>query len=233
MILERLDKILSQAGICSRKDCARLARRGQITVDGQTVKDPSVKIDENASIEVDGKSIARRRTVVCIMNKKAGYVTSTDDPTSPTVMELLPDDLLRQSVVPAGRLDKDTEGLLVLTNDGDLLHRLISPKSEVEKEYYIEYEGNLKADAPEIAKKGVELKDGTVCKSADMKNLEKGRCTLTIREGMYHQIKRMVAALGAHVRYLKRIRIGKLELGNLEPGAVRELTPEETRALFD
>lgn len=230
--MERLDKIISNSGYASRKQCGKIAREGRITVNGQVVRMLDMKVDENAIIAIDGQELERHRTVVCMMNKPSGYVTSTDDPTSPTVMELLPEAMLRQKVVPAGRLDKDTEGLLIFTNDGDLLHRLISPKSEVAKQYYIEYEGTLKPEAPEMAKSGVVLRDGTVCKSADLKLLEEGRCTMTIREGMYHQIKRMVAAMGAHVTHLKRIRIGALELGELENGEVGELSEREIGLLF-
>ena len=231
--MERLDKILSEAGVCSRKDCARLARRGLITVNGLEVRDPADKVDENAVIEVDGEPVVRRREVVCIMNKPTGFVTSTEDDRSRTVMELLPDEMLRQKVVPAGRLDKDTEGLLVFTNNGDLLHRLISPKSEIPKTYYVEHEGRITDEAVRKAEQGVVLKDGTICKSARIECLGEGKSTITITEGMYHQVKRMFAALGCHVTYLRRIQIGKLPLGDLEPSKVRELNQEEITSLFN
>ncbi|MBQ3316528.1 MAG: rRNA pseudouridine synthase [Spirochaetales bacterium] len=231
--MERLDKILSEAGVCSRKDCSRLARRGLITVNGLEVRDPAEKVDENAVIEVDGEPVARRREVVCIMNKPAGFVTSTEDDRSRTVMELLPEEMLRQKVVPAGRLDKDTEGLLVFTNNGDLLHRLISPKSEIPKTYYVEHEGRITDEAVRKAEQGVALKDGTVCKSAAIECRGEGKSTITITEGMYHQVKRMFAALGCHVTYLRRIQIGKLPLGDLEPSKVRELNQEEITSLFN
>lgn len=230
--MQRLDKILSEAGVCSRRDCERFARRGLITVNGLVVRNAAEKVDENAVIELDGERVERQRRVVCIMNKPAGYITSTADETGRVVMELLPSNLLLQQVVPAGRLDKDTEGLLVFTNDGDLLHRLISPKSEVSKTYEVHYEGTLVPDAVEKAKQGITLKDGTVCKSAALVISENGGCTITIREGMYHQVKRMIAALGGHVTYLRRIAIGKLELGDLESGGVRELTESEIEDLF-
>ena len=230
--MQRLDKILSEAGICSRRDCERLVRKRLILVDGNPVSSAATKIPDEATISVDGVPVQRRRRVVCIMNKRAGLVTSTEDPQSPTVMEDLPEDLLSQGIVPAGRLDKDTEGLLVFTNDGALLHRLISPKAEVTKEYYIEYEGNLQADAPEKAKAGITLKDGSVCKSAGLFLTEPGKCTICIREGMYHQVKRMIAALGGHVTFLRRTRIGALEIGDLKPGEVRELSEKETEKLF-
>ena len=230
--MERLDKILSEAGVCSRRDCERLVRRGLITINGQIVKSASEKADENASIEIDGELVQRRREVVCIMNKPAGFVTSTEDDRNRTVMELLSDEMLRQRVVPAGRLDKDTEGLLVFTNNGDLLHRLISPRSEVPKTYYVEYEGTITEDSVRTAEKGVVLKDGTVCKSAKIERVGEGQSTITITEGMYHQVKRMFAALGFHVNYLRRIQIGNVKLGDLQSSQVRELSEEEINSLF-
>lgn len=230
--MQRLDKILSEAGICSRRDCERLVRKRLILVNDSPAVSAASKIPDDASIEVDGIPVVRRRRVVLIMNKRSGLVTSTEDPLSPTVMDDLPDEMLSQLIVPAGRLDKDTEGLLVFTNDGALLHRLISPRSEVTKEYYIEYDGTLQADAPEKAKAGITLKDGSVCKSADLVLLQGGKCTICIREGMYHQVKRMIAALGGHVTFLRRTRIGALEIGDLKPGEVRELSEKETENLF-
>ena len=231
-MMERLDKIISEAGLCSRRDCERLAKRGRITVDGQIVKNASEKIADTAIIEIDGEPVARHREVVCIMYKPAGFVTSTEDDRNRTVMELLPEEMLRQKVVPAGRLDKDTEGLLVFTNNGDLLHKLISPKYEVQKVYYVEHEGDVNNEVIEKAKNGIQLKDGTVCKSAEITRLEEGKSTICIREGMYHQVKRMYAALGLHVNYLRRIQIGNLTLGDLKPSEVRELSEEETSLLF-
>ena len=230
--MERLDKILSEAGVCSRRDCFRLARRGLITVDGVAVNDASAKIAAGALIAVDGDPVQRRREVVCIMNKPAGFVTSTEDELSRTVMELLPKELLRQKVVPAGRLDKDTEGLLVFTNNGDFLHHLISPKSNVAKTYYVEHEGSISEDAIKAAEKGLVLKDGTVCRSAELKRIGEGKSEIAITEGMYHQVKRMFAALGCHVTYLRRIQIGNVKLGDLQSSQVRELSEEEINSLF-
>ena len=230
--MERLDKIISNSGYCSRKQCGKLAREGLITVDGQVVRMLDTKVPESAVIAIDGQILERRRRIVCILNKPQGFVTSTEDDRSRTVMELLPESLLAQKVLPAGRLDKDTEGLLVFTNDGDLLHRLISPKSDVTKEYYIEYEGTLQPDAPERAKEGIILRDGSICKSADLKILDGNRCTISISQGMYHQVKRMIAALGAHVTFLRRTRIGALEIGDLKTGEVRELSQKEAESLF-
>jgi len=230
--MERLDKVISSAGICSRKECGRLGREGRITVNGQVVRMLDTKVDEDAVIAIDGQEIVRHRDVVCIMNKPAGFVTSTDDNRSRTVMELLPEEMLRQKVVPAGRLDKDTEGLLVFTNNGDLLHRLISPKSGISKTYYVEHDGLITDQAVKNAQEGIVLKDGTVCKPARIDILSDGRSDITITEGMYHQVKRMFAALGCHVTYLRRIRIGGLSLGDLEPSQVRELEPDEVGLLL-
>ena len=230
--MERLDKIISEAGLCSRRDCERLARRGLITVDGLVVKNASEKVSDTAIIEIDGEPVVRHREVVCILNKPAGFVTSTEDDLNRTVMELLPQELLRQKVVPAGRLDKDTEGLLVFTNNGELLHKLISPKYEVPKVYYVEHEGDVTDSIIRRASDGVVLKDGTVCKSAVIERLGEGKSTICIREGMYHQVKRMYAALGLHVNYLRRIQIGGVKLGDLEVSKVRELTEEEKTLLL-
>ena len=230
--MERLDKIISEAGLCSRRDCERLAKRGRITVDGVIIKNASEKVSDTAIIEIDGEPVSRHREVVCIMNKPSGFVTSTDDDRNPTVMELLPEEMLRQKVVPAGRLDKDTEGLLVFTNNGDLLHKLISPKYEVQKVYYVEHEGDVSDTTIQKAEEGVQLKDGTVCKSATIERIEEGKSTICIREGMYHQVKRMYAALGLHVNYLRRIQIGNLPIGDLKPSEVRELTAEEIEKLL-
>ena len=230
--MDRLDKIISEAGLCSRRECERLARRGLITVDGLVVKNASEKVSDTAIIEIDGEPVARLREVVLIMNKPAGFVTSTEDDLNRTVMELLPEELLRQKVVPAGRLDKDTEGLLVFTNNGELLHKLISPKHEVQKVYYVEHEGDVTESVVERVKSGIVLKDGSVCKSAVIERLGEGKSTICIREGMYHQVKRMYAALGLHVNYLRRIQIGGVKLGDLEVSKVRELTEEEKTLLF-
>ena len=185
-MMERLDKIISEAGLCSRRDCERLAKRGRITVDGLIVKNASEKVADTAIIEIDGEPVERHREVVCIMYKPAGFVTSTEDDRNRTVMELLPEEMLRQKVVPAGRLDKDTEGLLVFTNNGELLHKLISPKHEIKKVYYVEHEGDVTEETIERAQSGIELKDGTVCKSAEITRIGECQSTISIREGMFH-----------------------------------------------
>ena len=231
MSMERLDRILSQAGFCSRKDALRYARKGLIKVNGLVVRRSDEKIDEDSRIEIDGVLLEPHRNMVCMMNKPKGFVTSTADDRNRTVMELLPESMLRQGVVPVGRLDKDTEGLLLFTNDGDLQHRLISPKHCVSKVYYVEHEGDITEDDIQRAKNGIGLKDGSQCRSAIITRLEEGKSTIEIHEGMYHQVKRMYAALDHHVNFLRRIKIANLELDGLKTGEVRELTADEIKAL--
>lgn len=231
--MERLDKILADAGLGSRKDCERLVRRGFVTVNGELVRVASAKVSPEDTVVCDGEVVVRRRSVTCIMNKVAGLVTSTEDGRNRTVMEHLPDEMAIQKVLPVGRLDKDTEGLLVFSNDGDLIHRLISPKHNVPKVYYVEHKGDITATEISAAESGLVLKDGSVCKSAAIMRISEGRSLILIREGMYHQVKRMYACMGLKVNYLKRVQIGSLFLGDLGFGQVRELTEEEIEKLSD
>lgn len=231
--MDRLDKILGDAGIGSRKDCEKLIRRGYVTVNGEVVRTASLKVADSDVVAIDGEVVPRHRDVVCIMNKVAGLVTSTEDGRNRTVMEHLPQDMQVQKVLPVGRLDKDTEGLLVFSNQGDLIHRLISPKHEVPKVYYVEHDGDVTSSEVEKAFSGIALKDGSVCRSADLMRIAEGRSLILIRQGMYHQVKRMYAAMGLHVNYLKRVQIGSLVLGDLAPGEVRELSESEIALLSD
>lgn len=231
--MERLDRILSEAGACSRRECVALVRRGLVTVDGVLATSAAQKVPDRVAILVRGVLVERRRPVVCAMNKPAGFVTSTAEAEagSRTVMELLPENLRRQGVVPVGRLDKDTEGLLLFTNDGDLLHRIISPKFHVEKSYLVRYDGVMSEASVGLVRDGLVLRDGSVCKGATIEQLSNEFCTITISEGMYHQVKRMFAAIGCHVTYLKRVQIGPINLGDLESGDVSELSVEDVAAL--
>ena len=219
-------------GEATRKETVKLLREHRITVNGSYPVSASTKIDEkNDTIALDGRAIEPPRIVVCIMHKPSGYVTSTSDSRDKTVMSLLPENLARQGVVPVGRLDKDTEGLLVFTNDGNLHHRLISPKREVEKEYLVIHEGDYDEKTIDDFKNGLTLKDGTECKGAKLVRLDRGKSLITITEGKYHQVKRMMASKGLRVEYLKRIREGQLKLGSLERGKVRELSETEIEGL--
>ena len=230
--MERLDKFLAEAGAGTRSQVKQILKAGRVTVDGVPVKDGSMKIDPRTqTVELDGQGLCGKRRMVVMLNKPAGFVTSTEDPRDPTVMELLPAELRNQDLKPVGRLDKATEGLLLFTNDGDLLHRLISPKKEVPKVYYAQHEGTAdEADAAAFLA-GLELRDGTRCLPAKLEPLGPGESLITVCEGKYHQVRRMMAARNMTVLYLERRSEGGLGLGDLPRGRVRELTPEEIENL--
>ena len=160
-----------------------------------------------------------------MLHKPAGFVTSTDEPGSRTVMELLPERWRRLGALPVGRLDKDTEGLLLFTNDGQLAHKLISPRSDVWTVYYAEHDGTAQAADVEAFSQGVTLADGTRCLPARLRPIADGKCYVDVQEGKYHQVRRMLASRGLPVTYLKRVQFGTLELGDLPRGEVREIDP--------
>lgn len=230
--MQRLDKILSEAGVASRRELKSIIKAGRVTVNDAVVRAPEAKADPAADVIcVDGAPIRKLRTVVLMLHKPAGYVTSTDDPRDPTVMELLPEAYHNLGISPVGRLDKETEGLLLLTNDGALLHHLISPKHRVEKLYEAEHEGEAAAADVEAFASGIVLRDGDTCLPARLIPMGPGRSRIVLCEGKYHQVRRMMASRGLPVTYLKRIAEGGLELGDLPKGACRELTPGELRCL--
>ena len=230
--MERLDKFLCDSGAGTRSQVKPMIKAGRVTVDGKPVKDPGFKLDPNtAAVCLDGERLGGKRRVVAMLNKPAGYVTATEDPVEKTVMELLPMELRLQDVKPVGRLDKATEGLLLFTNDGDLLHRLITPRKEVPKVYYARHEGQAAPEDVEAFHLGLTLKDGTLCRSAVLEPLGPGESLITVCEGKYHQVRRMMASRGMTVTYLERRREGCLTLGNLPRGTVRELTDEEIAEL--
>ena len=231
--MERLDKILANTGRWSRKEVRELVRAGRVTVDGVVARTPEEKHDPAARFQVDGQSISGERLVYLMLHKPAGLVSATEDPREPTVLSLLPQHLQRVGLFPAGRLDKDTEGLLLLTNDGPLAHRLLSPRWHVDKVYYVQVEGRLDDGDAAAFEQGLTLEDGLVCLPAGLEILEDGEAGLvTLREGKYHQIKRMLASRGKPVRYLKRLTMGPLSLDPaLAPGAWRPLTAEERKSL--
>lgn len=229
--MQRLDKFLSEAGIASRRELRTMIRGGRVLVNGVIVRVPEQKVDEKSDeICVDGVRVGAPRRIVLMLNKPAGYVTSTEDPRDKTVMEVLPQEY--RNLVPVGRLDKETEGLLLFTNDGMLAHRLISPRHGVEKVYYAEHEGNV--DAQDIAafQEGCVLRDGTRCLPAELKPLGEGKSLVRVREGKYHQVRRMMASRGKPVHYLRRIAEGGVSLGTLSLGMSRELTQNELDKLL-
>ncbi|OUN85115.1 16S rRNA pseudouridine(516) synthase [Flavonifractor sp. An52] len=231
--MERLDKILANTGRWSRKEVRELVRAGRVTVNGVPVHSPEEKWDPAAEFAVDGVSVSGERMVYLMLHKPAGLVSATEDPKQPTVLELLPDHLKRVGLFPAGRLDKDTEGLLLLTNDGVLAHRLLAPRRHVDKTYFVQVEGQLDETDVEAFSTGMTLGDGLVCMPAGLEVLgQPDTAIVTLREGKYHQIKRMLASRGKPVRYLKRLTMGPLKLDPaLKRGEWRPLTEEEMAAL--
>ena len=230
--MERLDKFLTNAGVATRSQVKIILKQGRVTVDGTVGKDGAVKLDPaKQAVTVDGEPIGGKKRMVVMLNKPAGFVTSTEDPRDKTVMELLPKEYAHQDLKPVGRLDKATEGLLLFTNDGDLLHRLISPKKEVPKVYYARHEGMAgEADIAAFAE-GLTLRDGTRCLPAKLEPLGGGESLVTVCEGKYHQVRRMMASRGMTVLYLERRREGGLELGDLPRGEIQELTARELEEL--
>lgn len=231
--MERLDKFLCDAGAGTRSQVKQILKTGRVTVDGRPVRDGSVKIDPALSaVALDGQTLSGKRRMVVMLNKPAGFVTATQDKQDRTVMELLKPEWRNQDLKPVGRLDKATEGLLLFTNDGDLLHRLIAPKKEVPKIYYAQHEGT--ADAEDVAAfaAGLTLRDGTVCLPAKLEPLGPGESLITVYEGKYHQVRRMMASRDMTVTYLERRREGGLTLGELPRGECRELTPDELGKLI-
>ena len=230
--MERLDKFLCDSGVGTRSQVKVILKAGRVTVDGVVVRDNSLKIDpETQAVCLDGQRLGGWVRIVAMLNKPAGYVTATEDPKEKTVMELLPAELRAMDVKPVGRLDKATEGLLLFTNDGDLLHRLISPKKEVPKVYYARHEGTGSAEDVAAFAAGLTLRDGTVCLSARLEPLGPGESLITVCEGKYPQVRRMMASRGMHVEYRERRREGALTLGDLPRGQTRLLTEEEIALL--
>ncbi|MBQ8719960.1 MAG: rRNA pseudouridine synthase [Clostridia bacterium] len=230
----RLDKLLSECGVLSRRESAAAAKRGQITVDGVPQKDASVHIDpERQTVAYMGRRVEYHRFTYIMLNKPAGYVSATEDSRLPVVTELLEGELKNIELFPVGRLDRDTVGMMILTNNGPLAHSLLSPKHHVEKVYRFECAEPLVLGAEERFLSNITLADGYECKSAKL-IMDEGRLSgyITLTEGKYHQIKRMIAALGNRVSFLERISFAGIPLDKgLARGEYRRLTPEEERYL--
>lgn len=232
--MERLDKLLAGTGKWSRREVKALVRQGLVRVDGRLAASAEDKCDPAAAVvTVAGETISLRRFTYVMLHKPAGVLTATEDRKQPTVLDLLPPELRRIGLAPVGRLDKDTEGLLLLTNDGELAHRLLSPKYHVEKRYFARVDGELSAADAEAFARGMTLGDGLECLPAGLELLPGHACIVTLREGKFHQVKRMLAARGAPVLYLKRLSMGPLTLDDsLAAGAYRLLRAEEILALY-
>ena len=236
MGLQRLDKILASTGRWSRREVKLLVRQGRVLADGRPAASPEEKYDPAVTaLTVDGEDIGYRDVTWLMMNKPGGVLSATEDGQGTTVLDLLSPELRRIGLFPVGRLDKDTEGLLLLTNDGDLAHYLLSPRHHVDKVYFVRVAGRLTAADQAAFREGMILGDGLHCMPAELEILtagENSEAHVTLREGKFHQVKRMLAALGKPVLYLKRVEMGKLPLDiKLAPGDYRFLTEEELELL--
>ena len=232
----RVDKLLSNVGVASRAELKKYCKQGLISVNGKVINNPGVQVDsENDDVRFNGEKIVYREFVYIMLNKPDGYISATYDKCDPIVLDLIDQSYLVFEPFPVGRLDKDTEGLLVLTNDGQLAHRVLSPKKHVPKTYYAKIQGKVTEEDILAFEKGVILDDGyetmpsqlKILKSDDMSEIE-----LTIHEGKFHQVKRMFESVGKKVVYLKRLSMGKLKLDeSLKLGEYRELTEEEVKLI--
>ena len=235
--MERLDKVLSNLGYGSRKEIKEVLKQGKVEVDGKLAKDSAMKVDpEKSIIKVEGEEINYREYIYIMLNKPQGVVSATFDNHDETVIDLLDYEYAVFKPFPVGRLDKDTEGLLIITNDGELNHRLTSPKWHVDKVYYAEIDKMVDEKDIIAFEKGITLDDGYKCLPAKLEIIsasENGsEIYVTIQEGKFHQVKRMFEAVDKSVVYLRRISMGSLNLDeDLEEGQYRELTEEELNSL--
>ena len=231
--MERLDKVIANRGAASRREVKTLVRQGRVLVDGIPAAAADMKVDAaTAVITVDGVALESERHVYLLLHKPAGVLTATEDKRQPTVLDLIPPEMRRRELSPVGRLDKDTEGLLLLTDDGELTHRLLSPKYHVDKVYYARVEGVPDEQDAAAFAEGLLLGDGLQCLPARLEPLGGGECLVTLREGKFHQVKRMLASRGKPVLYLKRLSMGPLRLEReLTAGQCRILTADELSAL--
>ena len=226
---QRLDKFLSNQTGLSRSESRNIIRTTGLYVNGKSVFDPSFIIDaETSEIIFKGKKLTFKKYIYILMNKPKGVLCATNDKSQKTVLDLLPDNFKNRKLAPVGRLDKDTTGLLLITDDGDFSHNCISPVKNVKKVYEAELDGNLNEQMIEKFKEGITLADGTVCKPAELKILQNNKAQITIIEGKYHQIKRMFGKVGLGVNELKRLSIGELEIPqNLTEGDYIEISADE------
>lgn len=228
----RLDKMLSHTGYGSRKEAKELIRKGFVSVNGETILDDDFKVDEeNDEVIIADNNISYDKFIYIMLNKPDGYVSATYDSHDPIVLDLI-DGYEKRKLFPVGRLDKDTVGLLLITNDGDLAHRMLSPKKHVIKRYYLKFDGILTDKKISRFEEGITLEDGYLCMPASYEKLSENEGILSIKEGKFHQVKRMLEALDCTVTYLKRISFGPIELDkDLEEGKYRFLTEEELKRL--
>ncbi len=232
--MERLDKYLSAQTTLSRRDATTAIRRGRVTVNNAVWRDPSQKLDPaSAAVTLDGQAVSYRRYVYIMMNKPAGILCVSRDPNAPTVVDLLPDEWRSRGLFPAGRLDKDTTGMVLLTDDGDYAHRMLAPKKHVPKRYLATLDAPADETVCEAFRNGMTLGNGEVCLPADCELAEGCDTIVTLHEGKYHQVKRMFAACGRHVERLHRLSMGGLILDpTLQAGEFRLLDESEAMTVF-
>lgn len=232
----RIDKFLVSQNICTRKEAQKLVRKGLVKIDGEIIKKPETKLDPNVNkVTVDGKDISYQEYVYIIMNKPKCYISASNDKNAETVVDLVPKEMKRKNLFPAGRLDKDTTGMLIITDDGDFAHRMLSPKKHVEKVYKATLDGEVTDEMVENFRKGISFYDGTLCLSAKLlPNKENPYIArVIIREGKYHQVKKMFLTQGLTVKELHREQIGMLKLPkDLAPGECRFMQEDEKRNIF-
>lgn len=208
----RLDRFISNFSSYSRSEAKKIIARGKIDINNKKVKDSSYQVKEDDEVLMFGKAVKKFENIYYVLDKPKGYVTSTKEEGHKLVIDLIPEEYENYDLKPVGRLDKDTTGLLILTNDNDFIHKMTSPKNEIEKVYVVTLADPIKDEYTSALKNGIELKDGTKCKSAIMEVISDNECKLTLTEGKYHQVKRMFGALGNKVVELRRIKFGEYEL---------------------
>lgn len=228
MVTWRLDKWISSSGLATRRQAKRDLAAGRVTVNGCVCRNGAAKVSEADDVRYGGRKVEAPHKVYFVLNKPAGILTAARDAHQPTVMDLFPEELRRQGIAPVGRLDKDTTGLLLVTNDGGLAHRILSPRSTLPKVYRASVEGEPDEEDVKAFAAGITLGDGTICRPAGLENLGAGCCLVTVTEGKYHQVRRMLASRGHPVTKLERISIGGLVLDETLPlGKYRELGREQ------
>jgi len=237
MACERLDKVIAAQGMLSRGDVKKMVWEKRVLINGVYPRTFGDKIDpEKDRVQIDGREISLKKHVYLMLNKPKGVVSAANDPKEKTVVDLVPPSLLRKGLFPAGRLDKDTTGFVLITDDGDFAHRILAPKSHVSKTYEALIEGRVTEEMTALFERGIPIGKGDVCRPAKLRVIEPGvndRVEVVITEGMYHQIKRMFEACGSKVLSLVRTRMGSLALdASLRPGECRELTVEEINKLL-
>lgn len=230
--MERIDKIIASQGGYSRSEVKKLIQQKKIKVNGEIITSPNIKIDTaNAKILIDNEALTIKEHIYLMLNKPEGYVSATKDGKDKTVLDLVPDEYKSREVFPAGRLDKNTTGLMIITDDGQMAHNILAPKKHISKKYEVTIDIPVTEEMRNGFKDGVDLIDGK-CKSSDMVITGQYTAEVILTEGRYHQIKRMFGCYGAKVTKLHRTQMGKLELPkDLAPGKTRELTPEELEKL--